>query len=131
MKTLAIIVVIIGLASLVMGTIFVFNSFSARDDVATSIAPLPVNNLNSQYDQVNQMQQAQTQQEGAAIQKGDPSAGYVWLTLQRTSLGLARSNMGLANLTQILGYLNIVIGIALVIVSLGMLRRSNAEPSPA
>ena len=126
MKTLAILVVILGLASLVMGIIFVVNSGSARAEVADSINPLPLANLDAQYDQVKGAQQQMAQQEGAAIQQGNPSAGYVWMTLQRTSLGLARSNVGIANLTQILGYLNIVIGIALVVVSLGMFRKTMA-----
>ena len=125
MKTLAILVVILGLASLVMGIILVINSGPARDEVAESINPLTLANLDAQYDQVKSAQMQMAQQEGAAIQQGNPSSGYVWLTLQRTSLGLARSNVGLANLTQILGYVNIVIGIALVIVSLGMMRKTS------
>jgi uncharacterized membrane protein HdeD (DUF308 family) len=125
MKTLAIIVLILGLASLVMGIILVVNSGPARDEVAESINPLTLANLDAQYDQVKSAQMQMAQQEGAAIQQGNPSSGYVWLTLQRTSLGLARSNVGIANLTQILGYVNIVIGIALVIVSLGMMRKTS------
>lgn len=126
MKTLAIIVVILGLASIVMGIIFVLNSGTARDEVAESIAPVTLADLDGRYDQVKSAQMQTAQAEGAAIQQGNPSSTYVWLTLQRTSLGLARSNVGIADLTMIMGYLNIVIGIGLIIVSLGMFRRANA-----
>ena len=126
MKTLAIIVVILGLATMVMGVILVVNSGSARSEVADSIAPLPLENLDAQYDTVKSAQMQLAQQEGAAIQQGNPSANYVWLTLQRTSLGLARTNMGTARLTLTLGYLNLIIGIGLVIVSLGMFRKATA-----
>ena len=126
MKTLAIIVLILGLASLVMGVIFVINSGSARTEVADGIAPVTLADLDGRYDQVKTAQMQVAQQEGAAIQAGNPSTTYVWLTLQRTSLGLARSSVGIANLTMILGYLNLVIGIALVIVSLGMMRQDKA-----
>jgi uncharacterized membrane protein HdeD (DUF308 family) len=125
MKTLAIIVLILGLASLVMGVIFVINSGSARNEVADSIAPLPLGNLNAQYDQVRAGRLQMAPAEGAAINAGQaPSALYSWMTLEETSLGLARSSAGVANLTMILGYLNLVIGIALIIVSLGMMRKT-------
>jgi len=127
MKALAIIVLILGLASVAMGIIFVLNSGTARDEVATSIAPLPLENLDAQYDQVKSSQMQLAQAEGAAIQQGNPSSTYVWLTLQRTSLGLARSSVGIADLTMIMGYLNIVIGIGLVIVSLGMMRKVSSS----
>jgi hypothetical protein len=127
MKALAIIVLILGLASLVMGIIFVINSGSARDEVADSVAPLPLADLDARYDQVKAGQMQLAPAEQAAIQGGQaPGSLYTWMTLQRTSLGLARSNVGIADLTQILGYLNIVIGIALVVVSLGMMRQNTA-----
>jgi hypothetical protein len=127
MKALAIIVLILGLASLVMGIIFVINSGSARDEVADSVAPLPLADLDARYDQVKAGQMQLAPAEQAAIQGGQaPGSLYTWMTLQRTSLGLARSNVGIADLTQILGYLNIVIGIALIVVSLGMMRQNTA-----
>ncbi len=125
MKALSIIVLILGLASLVMGVIFVINSGTARTEVADSIAPLPLENLDAQYDTVKSAQQQMAGQEGAAIQQGNPSSNYIWLTLQRTSLGLARSNIGTARLTMTLGYITAVIGVALIVVSLGMLRKAS------
>ena len=125
MKVLAAIVLILGLACLVMGIIFTINSGSARDEVATSISPLTLDQLDAQYDQVVAGQQAMAPAEAAAIQSGQaPSALYTWMTLQRTSLGLARSNVGLASLTLTLGVLNILIGVGLGSISVYMMKRA-------
>ncbi len=125
MKILSVVVVILGLASMVLGIIFTISSGSAEDEVAESIAPLPLDQLDARYETVKANQMAMAAAEGAAIQSGQaPSDMYTWLTLQRTSLGLARSNAGLSQLTRTLGIVNIVIGAGLVLTGIVALRRS-------
>lgn len=125
MRVLSVIVVFLGLASLVVGILFTINSGSAENEVSESIAPLPLDQLDARYDAVKTNQLAMAAQEGAAIQNGQaPSEMYSWLTLQRTSLGLARSNVGLAQLTRTLGILNIIIGAGLVLTGIVALRRA-------
>ena len=125
MKILAVIVVILGLASAVLGVIFTINSGTAQNEVADSIAPLPLDQLDARYETVKSSQMAMAAQEGQAIQNGQaPSEMYSWLTLQRTSLGLARSNAGLSQLTLTLGIVNIVIGVGLILTGIVVFRRA-------
>lgn len=125
MKILSVIVVFLGLASLVLGILFTINSGSAEDEVAESIAPLPLDQLDARYESVKSSQLTLAVQESEALQNGQaPSEMYSWLTLQRTSLGLARSNVGLSQLTRTLGILNIAIGAGLVLTGFVGLRRT-------
>lgn len=126
MRVLAIIVLLIGLASLVLGILFVVNAGSARDEVAASVAPLTLDEVDGKYDAVKAKHEAIRAQEEPAIQGGTagPSAMYNYLSAQRGSLGLARTNIGLASLTQTLGLLNILIGAGLILVSVALMRKT-------
>ncbi len=127
MKILSVIVVILGLASVVLGIVFTISSGTAEDEVAESIAPLPLDQLDVRYETVKSSQMAMATQEGQAIQNGQaPSDMYTWLTLQRTSLGLARSNAGLSQLTRTLGIVNIVIGVGLILTGIIAFRHKTA-----
>lgn len=127
MKILSVIVVILGLASVVLGIVFTISSGTAENEVAESIAPLALDQLDARYESVKSSQMAMAAQEGQAIQNGQaPSDMYSWLTLQRTSLGLARSNAGLSQLTRTLGIVNIVIGAGLVLTGIIAFRRKSA-----
>lgn len=125
MRVLAIIVLLLGLATLVLGVILVINSGSARDEVAESVAPLPLDQLDDTYENVKAQANAMRATEEPAIQTGSqPSAMYNYLSGKRTSLGLARSNVGLASLTLMVGIVNIIVGAGLGLGSVVMMRKS-------
>jgi hypothetical protein len=111
------IVLIVGIAVLVFGVIFIMQSGSAKQQVADSITPLPLNQVNASYDTVTTKQKAIMAKEEPIIQAGkaEPSAVYNYLTIQRTALGLAKSNVGLANLILTIGIVNIVLGIGMIL----------------
>ena len=120
MRVIAVIVVILGLASLVMGILFITQAMSAEQEVADSIAPLPLDQLDATYDQVtaqyNQMKQA-----GAPI-----DANYNALYGNKVGLGLARANVGTANFVSTSGILDIIIGLGLVLAGLAILRKASS-----
>jgi hypothetical protein len=108
---------VVGIAVLVFGIIFVVQSGSAKQQVADSIAPLSLNQVNATYDSVTEHQKAIMAAEEPNIQAGKaaPSAMYNYLTIQRTALGLAKSNIGLANLILTMGIVDIILGIGMVL----------------
>lgn len=114
---LKLLVAIIGIAVLVFGVIFIFQSGSAKQQVADSIAPLTLDQLNARYDAVTAQQKTIMQAEEPNIQAGkaQPTAMYNYLTAQKTGLGLAKSNVGTANLTMMMGITDILVGLGLVI----------------
>jgi hypothetical protein len=110
-------VMAVGIAVLVFGIVFTIQSGSAKQQVADSIAPLPLNQVNATYDSVTEHQKAIMAAEEPNIQAGKaaPSAMYNYLTIQRTALGLAKSNIGLANLILMMGIVDIILGIGMVL----------------
>jgi len=127
MRVMAIIIVILGLASLVLGILFITEASSAEDEIAESIAPLPLDGVDSRYEDVKAQQSAMRAVEGPAIQSGaDPSAMYNYLTIQRTSLGLTRSQIGLASLTRTSGIINIIVGLGLILAGVGLFKKSQS-----
>jgi hypothetical protein len=110
-------VMAVGIAVLVFGIVFTIQSGSAKQQVADSIAPLPLNQVNATYDSVTEHQKAIMAAEEPNIQAGKaaPSAMYNYLTVQRTALGLAKSNIGLANLILMMGIVDIILGIGMVL----------------
>ena len=52
-----------------------------------------------------------------------PSAMYNYLTIQRTSLGLARANIGLAGFTRTSGIIDVVVGLGLILVGLELFKK--------
>ncbi|MFC2062975.1 hypothetical protein ACFLS8_03435 [Chloroflexota bacterium] len=111
------VIFVVGIAVLVFGVIFIVQSGSAKQQVADSIAPLPLSQVNSTYDSVTEQQKAIMAAEEPNIKAGTaaPSAMYNYLTIQRTSLGLAKSNIGLANIILTMGIVDIVLGIGMVL----------------
>ena len=120
MRVMAIIVVILGLASLVLGILFITQAISAEQEVADSIAPLPLDQLDAQYDAVtdkyNQMKAA-----GAP-----PSTDFNYLYGNKVGLGLARSNVGTASFVRMTGLIDIIIGLGLILTGLAILRKASA-----
>ncbi len=118
MRTLLrLLVSVIGIATLVFGIIFIFQSNSAKQQVADDIAPVTLEQLNAQYDAVSANQKAIMQAEEPNIRAGkaQPSAMYTYLTTQKTGLGLAKANVGNADLIVTMGIIDIIIGLGLAI----------------
>lgn len=120
MRTIAIIVMILGLASIIFGILFVTQASAAENEIAESIAPLPLNQLDAQYDTVK-AQYGQMQAAGA-----QPSTDFNYLTIQKTGLGLARANVGVAQSVRMNGIIDIVLGLGLSLTGLGLLRKTLA-----
>ncbi len=117
MRVLAVIVIILGLAGLVFGILFLPKASSAEQAVADSLAPkLTVDALDVTYDNIDTQVRAMA---GTEPQ-------YLGLFAQRTSLGLAKSNMGTASLVRMLGIVNILIGLGLMVSGFVLLRKSSA-----
>ena len=126
MRVIAIIIMILGLASLAFGVVFIMEASDAEDEIAESIDPLPLDDVDDRYDEVKAQQSVMRAMVTPAIQAGeDPPAMYNYLTIQRTSLGLTRSQIGLANLTRTMGIINIVIGAGLILAGTGLLKKSS------
>ena len=123
MRAIAVIIIILGLASLVFGILFTTQSGTARQEVADSIDPLPLDQLDDRYDQVK-AQYKQMRDSGA-----QPSAEYNYLAVQKTGLGLARANVGTARAIMLYGLIDIIVGLGLVLTGVAMLRKLQSEAS--
>ena len=120
MRIIGAIVIILGLAVLVLGIIFVIEGADGRQQVADSIAPVPLEDLDDTYDMIK----AQYQQAEASGQV--PAADLNALANKKTGLGLARANKGTATHAMASGIVDICIGAGLVLAGLGLLRKSQA-----
>jgi len=114
---LKVLVSVIGVAALVFGIIFIIQSGSAKQQVADGIAPVSLQNLDAIYDSVTAQQKTMMAGEEPNIQAGkaQPSPMYIYLTAQRTGLGLARANVGTANLILTMGIIDVVLGLGLIV----------------
>ena len=124
MRVIAIIVVILGVASLVLGVVFMTQATSAEKVVLEQIAPLTsLSQINPSYDKVTASYDKIMAAEEPNIQAGKaaPSATYGYLAGQRALLGLAKSNVGLAMFTRLSGIASIVVGLGLVLTGLVLL----------
>lgn len=128
MRVLGVIVIILGLAALVFGILFIPQASSAEKEIADSVAPLTLDQVNDKYDAVamkyNQMKAA----EEPNIQAGTaaPSPTYNYLSAQRALLGLAKANIGTAKFVRTCGIIDIVAGLGLVLAGLVLLRKNSA-----
>ncbi|OGO17856.1 MAG: hypothetical protein A2Z15_05580 [Chloroflexi bacterium RBG_16_50_11] len=128
MRILALIVMVIGLAALVCGVIFLPMASSGRNEIATSIAPLTLDQVNAKYDVVAAKYDQIKMAEEPAIQAQTamPSAMYNYLSAQRALLGLAKANIGTVNFIQFVGILNILIGLGMVLTGFFIFRKNSA-----
>jgi len=126
MRVIAVIIMILGLASLALGVLFIMGSIDAEDEVAESIQPLPLAQLDAKYDEVKAKQAQIKMAEEPQIQAGQaqPSAMYNYLTIQRTALGLARTNVGVAQSAMTGGIVNAVLGVGLILAGIGIFRKA-------
>lgn len=121
----SLIIIAVGAASLVFGIIFIGQSGSAKQQIADDIAPLTLDEVDARYDAVVVQHNTLRSTEEPKIQTGQaaPSAMYNYLSIQRTSLGLARTSIGLANFTRMTGIIDIIVGVGLLFT--GMLLMQN------
>ena len=121
MRAIAVIIIILGLASLVFGILFTTQSVTARQEVADSVAPLPLEQLDAQYDTVK-AQYDQMRQAGA-----QPDAQYNYVAIQKTGLGLARANVGTANAILLYGLIDIIVDLGLALTGIYILRKCQSD----
>jgi len=121
----AIVVAVIGVVSLVFGIIFIPQASSAEQEIADSIAPLTIAEVDAKYEAVKTSQQALAAAEEPGIQAGTaaPSATYNYLTIQRTSLGLAKANIGFAAFVRTSGIIHIIVGLGLILAGVGLFKK--------
>jgi hypothetical protein len=117
MRIISIIVIILGLASIVFGVLYITQASSAETEIAESIAPLPLDQLDTQYDTVK----AQYEQMKAA--GAQPGTDFNYLTIQKTGLGLARANVGTAQSVRMNGIIDIILGLGLGLVGIVLMRK--------
>lgn len=118
MRAIAIIIVILGLASLVFGILFVTEGASGRQEVADSLkSPVTLDNLDEMYEQAK----AGIAQMEAAGMEPDLAT-----KLNKTGLGLAKANKGTADMVRTSGVVDICVGLGLVLAGLGLLRKAEA-----
>ena len=91
---------------------------TAENEIAESIAPLPLNQLDAQYDTVKAQYE---QMKDAGVQH---STDFNYLTIQKTGLGLARANAGTAQSVRLIGIIDIILGLGLGLSGLGLLRKT-------
>lgn len=123
MRVIAIIVVILGLASLVFGILYLTQASSAEKEVADSIAPLPLADVNAKYDAAKAAAAGQAAKEADQLKVANPSNTYLYLSAQRTSLGLAKANIGTAKMVRTTGIVDIIVGFGLVLAGFALLRK--------
>jgi hypothetical protein len=117
MRVLAVIVIILGLASLVLGILFIPQASSAKQEVADSLtAPVTLDTLDATYKQID----------GAVKQTPQTDPKYLTYFAQRTSLGLARSNVGTAKAVMVNGIVDIIVGAGLIVGGYVLLRKKAA-----
>jgi hypothetical protein len=123
MRIISIIVVILGVATLAFGILFLMQAGSAEKQIADSVAPLKLSEVNAKYDAAAAKYDALKVAEEPQIQAGKaaPTTSYLYISGQRALLGLAKSNVGTAKFVRTSGTVNIIIGLGLVVVGLAMM----------
>jgi len=126
MRVMAIVILILGLASLVLGILFVTEASSAEGEITDSIQPLKISEVDAKYEtaKANQMALRMAEEPQIKAGKAEPSNVYNYATIQRTSLGLTRSQIGLASLTRTSGIINILLGLGLILAGVGLFKKS-------
>ncbi len=124
----SLIIIAIGAVSLVFGIIFIVQSGSGKQQIADDIAPLTIDQVDAKYDAVVAQHNTIRAAEEPKIQAGQaaPSAMYNYLSIQRTSLGLARTNIGLVGFTRMTGIIDIVVGVGLLFTGMFLMQKKAA-----
>src|SRR5512137_1808480 len=117
MRILSLVTIILGVAAIAFGIVFVFQANAGNDEITTSILPLTADQVNPKYDAVTVKYKQIMAAEEPNIQAGKaaPSDMYNYLSAQRSLLGLAKANIGTVKAIQMNAYVTIGIGVALVL----------------
>jgi len=122
MRLLGLLVVILGIAAIVFGIMFIPQASDAKQKVVDSLSsPVTLDNLDATYDQISG---AFNQLKAAGMASSDPQ--YVMILGQRTSLGLAKSSVGLAKLINTMGMVNIIVGAGLLFAGGALMMKKNS-----
>jgi hypothetical protein len=116
MRILTIVAILVGLAAIIFGILFITQASSGEKEIADSIAPLTLDQVNDKYDAVSVKYDALKAAEEPQIQAGKaaPSVMYVYISAQRALLGLAKSNIGTVTVIRYNGIIDIMVGLGLV-----------------
>ena len=128
MRILALVTLILGLAAIVLGVVFMMNASSANDEIVTSITPLTIDQVNLKYDAVSAKYNQIMAAEEPNIQAGTaaPSAMYNYLSSQRALLGLAKANIGTVKAIRMMGWVDIAVGLGLVLTGLALFMKKTS-----
>ena len=105
MRVIGAIVLILGVAAIVLGVVFIVQANAGQQEIVDQIAPLQISEVDNRYDQVDM--------KVSSMEQTDPT--YTSYFSQRTSLGLTRSNIGNVKAVRMNGILDIGIGAGLVL----------------
>jgi len=127
-KLVAAIVLLIGVASLALGVMFVIQGNQGKKDLTDDINPILLDQVNAKYDAVRKGQLQYMAAEEPQIQAGKaaPSVTYDYLSAQRALLGLAKSNRMVAQFVMTSGYVTMVMGIGLLLVGSALFVKAKA-----
>jgi len=122
------VVALLGVACLVFGIIFILQASSAKQEISDEIQPLTIAEVDAKYEVVktNQMALAMVEEPKIQAQTAAPSAMYNYLTIQRTSLGLAKANVGLAGFVRTSGIIDIIVGVGLILAGVVLFRKGRS-----
>jgi len=128
MRILSLVALVLGIAAIVFGVLFMVQANTGHNEIITSIVPLTEDQINPQYDAVSAKYNQVMAAEEPAIQGGTaaPSAMYNYLSAMRGQLGLAKANIGTVKAIRMIGYVNIAIGIGMAFVGFVLYRKSAA-----
>jgi outer membrane murein-binding lipoprotein Lpp len=116
MRFLGLLVIILGIAAIVFGIMFIPQASDAKQKVVDSLSTgITLDNLDDTYDAVSAQFKAMAQT--------DPM--YIPTLAKRTSLGLAKSNVGLAKLINTMGMVNIIVGAGLLLAGCAVMMKKN------
>ena len=124
----AIVVAVLGVVCFVFGIIFITQASSGEQEIADELQPLKIAEVDAKYEEVKTNQMALAATEEPQIQAGTaaPSTTYNYLTVQRSSLGLARANIGLAGFVRTSGIIDIIVGLGLILAGVGLFKKSQS-----
>jgi hypothetical protein len=126
MRVLAVIVIILGLAAIVFGILFIPQASSGEQEIADSVYPLTLDQVAGKYDIVSdQYDQLKVAEEpGIQAHTAAPSINYVYVSAQRALLAVAKANIGTCKVVRITGIVDIMVGLGLVLGGFVLLRKS-------
>jgi hypothetical protein len=126
MRILSLVVIILGIAAMAFGVIFVLQANAGNDEIIASIAPLTLDQVEPKYDAVSAKYDQVKTAEEPAIQGGTaaPSAMYNYLSSQRALLGLAKANIATVKVVRSNAFVTIGVGLGLVLAGFATFRKS-------